>query len=188
MFVYGDFFNKFGAWIFGGPSSEKFHPTSIEVPGEASWNFVYKDEIIRHDFFSENPYFEEWEFVPFPGPHWFETDNENWAGTIDKDTTMKFSVYPVSPRGHVVHQGQGDNVIEQILNVADTVNKANVMMFDENDMPLFSYFAQHYDSSAFQATWNESGYYFGWGENSNDEDFVPAYCYDTQIDHAIIYA
>lgn len=38
----------------------------------------------------------------------FESDNENWFGTLDKETTFTFSCYPVSPRGHVVHEGHGD--------------------------------------------------------------------------------
>ena len=45
----------------------------------------------------------------------------------------------MSPRGQVTHEGHGDNLPETILNVADPVDQAYVMFYDENDFPLFNF-------------------------------------------------
>ena len=88
-----------------------------------------------------------------------ETDNDNWAGSLDKETTISFSTYPVSPRGHVVHEGHGDNPLEIVFDVADCVNKAYVMFYNEYDWPLFRYDTVQYDSYPFEE-WPDSGYFY----------------------------
>ena len=52
------------------------------------------------------------------------------------------------------------------------------MIFNEYDMPLFSYFDQHYGMGIDPAWTNEPAYYFGKGNIEDKETFIPDYCYD----------
>lgn len=69
----------------------------------------------------------------FAGPHWVESDNENLFGEIGKETTIKFSWYPVSPCGMVTHANISDFIpIEGIPNNAGfEVGYADVMYYNQ---------------------------------------------------------
>lgn len=56
-------------------------------------------------------------------------------------------------------------------------------------MPLFSFMDYRYDKTASFGWRSADTYYFGKGDLATDPDaFIPDYCYDTQIDHATVYA
>lgn len=134
--VYADIFRNFGELIF-------------------DYGQVYKDELIHDDYVD---YGYDIEGFPYPGPHWMESDNPNPFGLLGQETTLKFSWYPVSPRGQVSHANLKDIVppgrIGQILDpylpyIADKgypiskagfeVGYADVMYYNEWGFPLFNY-------------------------------------------------
>lgn len=65
------------------------------------------------------------------------------------------------------------------------------MFYNEWDMPLFSYNDHHYEKAFFEA-WPDEGYFYGKGDYAQDvkvqENFIPSYCFDTQIAYAVVYA
>ena len=115
----------------------------------------------------------------YPGPCWVESDNENYFGTLDKETTLSFSTYAVSPRGHVLHST--NNMFAPPTPYGDCVYDAYVMFYNEWGWPLFQYDHAFYTDDPY-IVHGELMYYFGDGELKHD------YCYDTQIDHAVVYA
>ena len=108
-YVYSDIFDNFGKYIFGSDTD------GVCVYKDEMIKYLYEEVDIKHDFY------------PFAGPHMFKCDNENWSGTLDKETTFSFSVYPVTPRGHVMHATYNGIFNE----VTDYVDHAFVMFYNE---------------------------------------------------------
>ena len=106
-YVYSDIFDNFGEYIFGD-TDDPNHVTN-----------VYKDDYLK--YFSSI----------YCGPRWFETDNENYWGTLDKETTLSFSVYAVSPRGHVLHSRNNIPSPGNPTTMSDYVDNAYVMFYNE---------------------------------------------------------
>ena len=77
----------------------------------------------------------------YPGPHWFSTNVEDWTSTIAADTTLTFSVYPVSPVGFVLHNGypKDGSIYSKLLETPIPVENARVMYYNEWGFPLFNF-------------------------------------------------
>lgn len=187
--VYSYIYEEYGPYILdnGNPSvNDSNHPPQC---------CVYKDsKLVQSSIDPAN----DNERPIFAGPHWVETDNENWFGTIDKETTIKFCWYPVSPCGSINHMNIQDFIPSFDIESNDgfEVGYADVMYYNQWGMPLFRYDHALYGildktkySNDFPAP-NSLMYGFGVPtvHGSNIAGIELDTCFDQEIDHVVIKA